>query len=173
MKLDDLAAEALGSVEALLAQAVASVRPRVCEAGRLSAAHVESEQRAVHGLAWLATYVEAIREMAAYARRLRAEGRFGETEDLLTRIGLGEYCAQIFGGVPMSQGEMLRLADFGLDEFRVAVHRRVRNGASGASQKRRAVTPNFIEQRFGLHVAAICEQDRFVDDEHGEQAAAA
>ncbi|MGD0721430.1 MAG: acyl-CoA dehydrogenase family protein [Roseiarcus sp.] len=123
MKLDDLAAEALGSVEALLAQAVASVRPRVCEAGRLSAARVETEQRAVHGLAWLATYVEAIREMAAYARRLRADGRFGETEDLLTRIGLGEYCAQIFGGIPMSQGEMLRLADFGLDEAAAARHR--------------------------------------------------
>jgi (2S)-methylsuccinyl-CoA dehydrogenase len=123
VKLDDLAAEALGSVEALLAQAVASVRPRVCEAGRLSAARVETEQRAVHGLAWLATYVEAIREMAAYARRLRADGRFGETEDLLTRIGLGEYCAQIFGGIPMSQGEMLRLADFGLDEAAAARHR--------------------------------------------------
>ena len=123
MKLDDLAAEALGSVEALLGQAIASVRSRVSEAGRLSAARIETEQRAVHGLAWLATYVEAIREMAAYARRLRAEGRFGETEDLLTRIGLGEYCAQIFGGVPMSQGEMLRLADFGLGDAAAAGHR--------------------------------------------------
>ncbi|MGA2043806.1 MAG: acyl-CoA dehydrogenase family protein [Roseiarcus sp.] len=123
MKLDDLAAQALGSVEALLGQAVASVRARVSEAGRLSAARIETEQRAVHGLAWLATYVEAIREMAAYARRLAAEGRFGETEDLLTRIGVGEYCAQIFGGIPMSQGEMLRLADFGLDEAAAAPDR--------------------------------------------------
>jgi (2S)-methylsuccinyl-CoA dehydrogenase len=123
VKLDDLAAQALGSVEALLGQAVASVRARVSEAGRLSAARIETEQRAVHGLAWLATYVEAIREMAAYARRLAAEGRFGETEDLLTRIGVGEYCAQIFGGIPMSQGEMLRLADFGLDEAAAAPDR--------------------------------------------------
>ena len=42
------------------------------------------------------------------------EGRFGETEGLLTRIGLGEYLAQVFGGIPMSQGEIVRLADFGL-----------------------------------------------------------
>ncbi|WP_246731389.1 acyl-CoA dehydrogenase family protein [Methylocapsa sp. S129] len=122
MKLD-LATEALASVEALLAQAIASVRARVSEGGRLSAPLIEREQRAAHGLAWLATYVEAIREMTAYALRMRAEGRFGEIEILLTRIGLGEYCAQIFGGIPMSQGEILRLADFGLDEAQVAPYR--------------------------------------------------
>ena len=46
--------------------------------------------------------------MAAYAQRMRDEGRFGETEELLTRIGLGEYLAQIFGGIPMNQGEIVR-----------------------------------------------------------------
>ena len=45
---------------------------------------------------------------------MKAEGRYGETEDLLTRIGVGEYLAQIFGGIPMSQGEFIRLGDFGL-----------------------------------------------------------
>ena len=34
----------------------------------------------------------------------------------MTRIGLGEYLAQIFGGIPMNQGEIVRLADFGLSE---------------------------------------------------------
>ena len=43
------------------------------------------------------------------------ERRFGETEELLILIGLGEYLAQIFGGIPMSQGEIVRLADFGLE----------------------------------------------------------
>jgi (2S)-methylsuccinyl-CoA dehydrogenase len=120
VKLDDLARQALASIEPLLAQAISSVRARVSEGGRLSAALIEREQRAAHGLAWLATYVEAIREMAAYASRLSAEGRFGETEQLLTLIGLGEFLAQIFGGIPMSQGEILRLADFGLGEAEIA-----------------------------------------------------
>jgi (2S)-methylsuccinyl-CoA dehydrogenase len=123
VKLDDLAAQALSSVEALLAQAIASVRRRVGQGDRLSAALIEREQRAAHGLAWLATYVEAIREMTAYSRRQSAEGRFGEVENLLTQIGLGEYCAQIFGGIPMSQGEILRLADFGLSESEIAPRR--------------------------------------------------
>ena len=41
-------------------------------------------------------------------------GRFGEIEELLVRIGLGEYLAQIIGGIPMSQGEIVRPADLGL-----------------------------------------------------------
>ena len=120
MPLETLAREALASLEALLAQAVASVRTRVSEGGKLNAALIEREQRAAHGLAWLATYVEAVRQMGAYAGRLREESRFGDVETLLTRIGLGEYCAQIFGGIPMSQGEILRLSDFGLSEAQIA-----------------------------------------------------
>ena len=56
---------------------------------------VDREQRATHGLAWLATYVEAIRQLAAYAERMHGGGRFGEIEELIVRIGLGEYLAQI------------------------------------------------------------------------------
>jgi (2S)-methylsuccinyl-CoA dehydrogenase len=121
--LQVLAEQAVAAIEALLAQAVVSVRARVSEGGRLSAALIEREQRAAHGLAWLATYVGAIREMAAYARRMRAEGRFGPTEELLTMIGLGEYLAQVFGGIAMSQGEILRLTDFGLTEAAIAPRR--------------------------------------------------
>jgi (2S)-methylsuccinyl-CoA dehydrogenase len=95
----------------------------VSEKGRISADKIEAEQHAVHGLAWLATYVEAIKEMAAYASRMQEGGRFGETEQLLTRMGLGEYLAQIFGAIPMNQGEMARLADFGLQPEQIAPFR--------------------------------------------------
>jgi (2S)-methylsuccinyl-CoA dehydrogenase len=114
--LDDSAGQAQFAVERLLERAVTAVRERVSAHGKLDAAKIETEQHAAHGLAWLATYVEAIKEMAAYARRMREEGRFGETETLLTRIGLGEYLAQIFGGIAMNQGEIIRLGDFGLEE---------------------------------------------------------
>ena len=126
MPLDDLAPQALNAVEALVARAASALRERVGDGGRLSAGKIEREQHAAHGLAWLATYVEAIKEMTAYARRMRAEGRFGETEALLTRIGLGEYLAQVFGGIPMNQGEIVRLSDFGLKADEVA---RFRNDA--------------------------------------------
>ena len=112
--LDDLARQAQFAAEGLLECALTAVRARVSAHGKLSAAKIEAEQHAAHGLAWLATYVEAIKEMAAYAQRMHEEGRFGETEELLTRIGLGEYLAQMFGGIPMNQGEIVRLSDFGL-----------------------------------------------------------
>ena len=89
----------------------------------MSNALIEREQHAVHGLAWFATYVESVRELIAYAERMEAEGLYGETEELLTRIGVGEYLAQIFGGIPMSQGEFIRLSDFGLASDAIAESR--------------------------------------------------
>ena len=120
MSLNESALEAQQAVETLLARASASLRERLSEGGRLSAAKIEREQHSAHGLAWLATYVEAIKELGGYARRMEAEGRFGETEALMTRIGLGEYLAQVFGGVAMNQGEIVRPSDFGLRESEVA-----------------------------------------------------
>jgi len=71
--------------------ATRSVRSRVSVDGVLSSALLEQEQRATHGLAWLATYSEAIRELAAYGERLESEGRLGDIEGLLVGIGTGEY----------------------------------------------------------------------------------
>jgi (2S)-methylsuccinyl-CoA dehydrogenase len=112
--------EASDSTQGLLAEAAAAVRLKVSDGGKISSGAVEREQHAVHGYAWLATYVEAIKQLASYTSRMTEAGRFGETEDLLVRIGAGEYLAQIFGGIPMSQGEMLRLASLGLPESKIA-----------------------------------------------------
>ncbi len=135
LTLDDLARQAHFAAEGLMDCALDAVRERVSENGKLSADKIEAEQHAVHGLAWLATYVEAIKEMAAYANRMQEDGRFGETEQLLTRIGLGEYLAQIFSAIPMNQGEIVRLADFGLAPDRDrALSQRGRRGADRLRQ---------------------------------------
>ena len=106
--------QAVAAVDALFADARRAVAERVMQDGRAVSRALDREQRATHGLAWLATYVEALRQLAAYAERLAASGNFGEIEELLVRVGAGEYLAQIFGGIPMSQGEIVRLADLGL-----------------------------------------------------------
>src|ERR1700760_1868784 len=112
--------EARSAADALLADATYKVRERVTVAGKLDAEAIEREQRATHGLAWLATYVEAIRQLSAYAERMSEQGRFGEIEELLVRIGTGEFLAQMAGGILMSQGELVRPADLGLDAKAVA-----------------------------------------------------
>lgn len=119
----DLLSLAHGAAEAttgLVAEATRRVRALVAQDGRISSERLEEHQHAAHGLAWLATYGEAIRQLAAYTERLGAEGRFGETEELLVRIGLGEYLDQIFGGIPMSQGEIVRLSGLGVPARDVA-----------------------------------------------------
>ncbi|WID95725.1 acyl-CoA dehydrogenase family protein [Bosea vestrisii] len=115
-----LIAAALPGFEALLEEAVAAVRQKVLVEGRISSAKLEQEQHAAHGLSWLATYVMALRELKAYGERLQAEDRYGAIEDYAIRIGAGEYAAQIFGGIPMSQGEIVRLPSLGLTAKAVA-----------------------------------------------------
>src|SRR5216683_2517010 len=115
-----LAHEATSAVEALITDATYKLRERVTSEGRPVGRLFDREQRATHGLAWFATYLEAVRQLTAYAERMRDAGRLGEMEDLLIRIGLGEYLAQLTGGIPMSQGEIVRPADLGLTNVEVA-----------------------------------------------------
>ncbi|WP_371039043.1 acyl-CoA dehydrogenase family protein [Rhodosalinus sp. FB01] len=111
-----LTAAAVAPAETILKTATERLRAEVTEDGRVSGTLVELHQTAAHGLAWLATYVESLRQMQAWAEKLDAEGRFGETEQLILQIAFGEYLWQIQGGIPMSQGEILRLQDIGLSQ---------------------------------------------------------
>lgn len=111
-----LTAEAAGAAQHLLGRARSRLAERVSAAGRISNAALEADQHAAHGLAWLATYGEALNQMRAWAERLEAEGRFGEMERLILQIGFGEYLWQIQGGIPMSQTELVRPQDIGLDQ---------------------------------------------------------
>jgi (2S)-methylsuccinyl-CoA dehydrogenase len=117
------ATEALGAVEALYRESLASVRARVTRDGKLSNELIEADQHAAHGLAWFATYVQGLKELIDYAERLTSEGAYGETEELLNQIGFAELLAQVYGGIPMSQGEIVRLSDFGLSAQQVAARR--------------------------------------------------
>ena len=78
------------------AEATRRVRTRILGTdGRIDAAKLESQQHAAHGLAWLATYAEAVAELGGYAERLQAEGRFGETEEIAALVALGLSNKQI------------------------------------------------------------------------------
>ena len=108
------ARDAVAAMDALLGDAIAKVRGRVTVEGHVVGRLLDREQRAAHGLAWLATYVEAVRQLGAYAERMAGMGMLGEIEKHIVHIGLGEYLAQILGGIPMSQNEIVRLFDLGL-----------------------------------------------------------
>ena len=106
----------IAPVEAVLSRAIEVLRTEVSVDGRVSAKLIEQNQTASHGLAWLATYVESLRQMQKWAERLSGEGKFGEIEQLIHQISFGEYLWQIYGGIPMNQGEIVRLQDIGLSQ---------------------------------------------------------
>ena len=149
--------QAVDAVEALFADARRALTERIVREGRAVARALNREQRAAHGLAWFATYVEALRQLTAYVRRLAATGNFGEVEELLVRIGAGEYLAQIVGGISMSQGEIVRLADLGLGPAAVvarmnsAVERLITHGNTA---QRRARLAELMRERGEATVGA-------------------
>jgi (2S)-methylsuccinyl-CoA dehydrogenase len=79
-------------------------------AGRLSARTIDTEQRAAHGFAWVATIVASLEAVAAWIDR----GADREIDRLVARLVLAEGLAQLVGGLPMGQNELFRPADLGL-----------------------------------------------------------
>ncbi len=119
-------------VDKLRLAAKASVTAMVSKDGKINGALFDANQTAAHGYAWLATYVAALQQMLGWAKRLEAEGKLGELETLMLQAAYGEYVAQVYGGIPMSQGEIVRLGDLGLD---AKVVHELSNDATAALRK--------------------------------------
>lgn len=109
-----LTEEALKSAQSVLAAARTRLQEEIAPQGKLDPELFGKRQFAAHGFAWMATYVEALRQMLACAKRLEAPLR--DLDALLLQIAFGEYLAQLKGGIALSQVEILRLDHFGLDE---------------------------------------------------------
>lgn len=130
---------ALTAAETLREQARASVSSLVMGPnGKPDPVLLEREQFAVHGFAWLCTYTAALREMLSWAQRLEADGALGDLEALMLQSAFGEYLSQIRGGIALSQVEILRLADLGLEpqaerDFETASVRTLISGGNSAA----------------------------------------
>ena len=76
---------------------------------------LERHQHAVHGVAWIACYVEALKQTLGWARRLSRQGRLGRSDRFMLVLLFGEYLQQLRGGIPMSQVETARPLDLGIE----------------------------------------------------------
>jgi (2S)-methylsuccinyl-CoA dehydrogenase len=99
-----------------VAQARRAVAQRCAPEGRPQPALLQAHQRALHGLAWIATTTEAIGSAAVWGGRLAGQGKLGQGEELVLALGVGEYLAQIAHGIPMSQSEIFRPGELGLTQ---------------------------------------------------------
>ncbi len=91
-----------------------AAKARVADA--VAANGLDAEQFAAHGLAWVKVYVEALREMQGWGARLEQAGEFHEREQLILGGAFAEYLARLAGGLPMSQGEVVRPHDLGVGD---------------------------------------------------------
>ncbi|HAY07568.1 MAG TPA: acyl-CoA dehydrogenase, partial [Hyphomonas sp.] len=78
-------AEAAAAVETYVDAATRAARASLSlPDGKPDRAAFERHQHRAHGLSWVATYLETLRQTAGWAARLEAEGQFGEIEALLS-----------------------------------------------------------------------------------------
>jgi (2S)-methylsuccinyl-CoA dehydrogenase len=153
--LPDLLGQCRGALDAARAYENAarqSVAALVASGGRLDPAALERHQVAAHGLAWTATYVEALAQMLAWAERLDGAAQLAELEALILQAAFGEYLAQLAGGIAMSQGEIVRHGDLGLphDALRQLFVPATRDLVQGASAAVRCRIAALIgDGRFG------------------------
>jgi len=103
--------EALTAADLYKAKARQATAALVSDGGKISPALINREQFAVHGFAWLSTYVEALRETLGWASRLEKDSACGELEQLLLQAGFSGYLAQMTGGIAMSQVEIVQPGD--------------------------------------------------------------
>jgi (2S)-methylsuccinyl-CoA dehydrogenase len=106
--------EAQQTVDAYYNVAKEQVSKLVLFDGKVSKELLNQEQHVAHGLAWIATYKETLREMLNWATSLESENRFTEYEKLILQFIFSEYLCQIKTGIPMSQLEVIRPKDLGL-----------------------------------------------------------
>ena len=112
--------EAVKSAEHLRVEVRKGIADLVIHGGRMDNALVDQHQFAVHGYAWLATYVAGLEQMLAWAERLEEAGKLTEMESLLLQAAFGEYLSQMAGGIAISQVEIVRPRDMGVSSE--AVH---------------------------------------------------
>jgi (2S)-methylsuccinyl-CoA dehydrogenase len=159
----DAAADAAAGLTAELQAAVAGL---VAPGGRLDRAALDREQHAAHGLAWCAAYAVTLRETAAWARDLAADGRLGEAEALPAQLLAHEYLSQLAGGLPMNQGEVFRPADLGVSPARLApAIETLRPGASQAVRRRIVVLLDQARGRPSLEASGLDETLEAVRDQ--------
>ena len=146
--LDNLPAlckEALSEISTLLVSVKDYVKDKTTTDGRVNAALLEENQYISHGLAWITTYEQGLTSLVNWHLDIAGNGLSSKLSQLILQIGFSEYLAQIYSGIPMSQGEIIRLDSY-LNEFSQgpAVKTLIKGGNSDLARK--ALTRELIQQ---------------------------
>ena len=153
--------EAVNAAGRVLEKAKSAVGALLLSDGGLSAAALDQHQHEAHGLAWLATYVDTLKALAACATKLSAQGKLGKIEQLLLKIACGEYLQQVAGGIPMNQTEIFRVENLGIDLKNLRASALY---AQGNTRENRAHLVDLMQEQQGELTFGNCGLDDTIDE---------
>ncbi len=153
--------EAVNAAGQVLEKAKSAVGALLLSDGGLSAAALDQHQHEAHGLAWLATYVDTLKALAACATKLSAQGKLGKIEQLLLKIACGEYLQQVAGGIPMNQTEIFRVENLGIDLKNL---RACALYVQGNTRENRAHLVDLMQEQQGELTFGNCGLDDTIDE---------
>ena len=90
---------------------------------RLGTHGLDSQQRAAHGLAWIATSIAALEAVEGW---LAGNGGRNPLDGKIAQLAFAETVAQLVGGLPMGQNEIVRPSDLGIEGAAEALREAVR-----------------------------------------------
>src|SRR5690606_35078042 len=103
---------AISALETLYGKAHGHLKAKLSDAkGRISNDLLNENQLGAHALAYLATELEACRQVAGWAERVG-----GEFEGKIARAYVGEVARSLRGGVDLGPCESIPLSEMGLTE---------------------------------------------------------
>ena len=83
--------------------------------GRISSSLLNDNQYKTHGFAWFETYRISLRETYKWYKRLSEANTATRLDSLILAGAFAEYLSQMRDGIMMSQSEIIRYHDLGLD----------------------------------------------------------
>ncbi|NOR63153.1 MAG: acyl-CoA dehydrogenase [Rhodobacteraceae bacterium] len=147
--LPALCNEALSEIASLLEAVKNYVKGQTNIDGRVNAALLEENQYIVHGFSWLTTYEQSLSALVNWHSALVTNGLSSKLSQLTLQIGFSEFLVQIYNGIPMSQGEFIRLEHFlEISAQGNAAKTLIKSGNSDAARK--ALTLEIILQSSDL-----------------------
>ncbi|NOJ50820.1 acyl-CoA dehydrogenase family protein [Bradyrhizobium archetypum] len=110
------AIEAAAAAEQFVVAAKTAVSREVIKDGRILTDEFDRRQRAAHGFAWMATLSECLSATAHWCQRRASSDGLDPLSECAIVVGFSEYLAQLIGGVPMTQNEIVRPPDLALSQ---------------------------------------------------------
>ncbi len=108
-------APALAAIEELYRRAHDRVQAHVSVSGRVKSKLLDQHQLAAHALAYLATELEAARQLVAWLERLVVAGAAGDVDRAIVGTYVGELCRELAGGVNLGACESIPLSEMWLE----------------------------------------------------------